>query len=123
MARRRRIGILSGALLALLPAAAGAEAPGATVTIKGNVICNRATDTKPWFWDPHDGDHTPVVYALEGTPAVAERVREIMKGYPEGGLGVEDALKVQDQFQEHLTYFLAPGPIVERIHKDVEAGS
>ena len=62
------------------------------VTIKGNVLCNRATDTKPWFWDPKDGDHTPVIYALEGTPAIAEQVRTIMESYPDRGLDVEDAL-------------------------------
>jgi hypothetical protein len=32
------------------------------LTIKGNVLCNRATDTKDWFWDPKDGDHTPVIH-------------------------------------------------------------
>ncbi len=93
------------------------------VTIKGNVLCNRATDTKPWFWDPKDGDHTPVIYALEGTPAIAEQVRTIMESYPDRGLDVEDALLIQDQFTRHLKYFIAPGPIAEKIHKDVEAGS
>src|SRR5262245_56992892 len=40
---------------------AGAE-PATEVTIKGNVLCNRATEPKDWFWDPKDGDHTPVIY-------------------------------------------------------------
>jgi Sulfatase-modifying factor enzyme 1 len=93
------------------------------VTIKGNVLCNRATDTKPWFWDPKDGDHTPVIYAMEGTPAIAEQVQKIMESYPDRGLDVEDALKIQDQFSQHLKYFLVPGPIAQKIHKDVEAGS
>jgi len=99
------------------------QASQANVTIKGNVLCNRATDTKPWFWDPKDGDHTPVIYALEGTPAIAEQVRKIMESYPDRGLDVEDALRVQDQFTKHLKYFISPGPIAETIHKDVEAGS
>ena len=46
-----------------------------------------------------------------------------MEGYPDRGLDVEDALRVQDQFDEHLKYFISPGPIAEKIHKDVEAGS
>jgi formylglycine-generating enzyme required for sulfatase activity len=98
-------------------------APPAAVTIKGNVLCNRATDLKPWFWDPNDGDHTPVLFALEGTPAIAQQVRKIMADYPDRGLDVDDALKVQDQFNAHLKYFISPGPIAEKIHKEVEAGS
>jgi formylglycine-generating enzyme required for sulfatase activity len=124
-----RIGILTSILLALSPVVASTSAqdekpvPAAEVTIKGNVLCNRATDTKPWFWDPKDGDHTPVIYALEGTPAIAEEVRKIMESYPDRGLDVEDALRIQDQFTKHLKYFLSPGAIADKIHKDVEAGS
>jgi formylglycine-generating enzyme required for sulfatase activity len=93
------------------------------VTIKGNVLCNRATGTKPWNWDPNDGDHTPVIFALEGTPEIAERVQTIMSRYPDRGLDVDDALRVQDEFTRHLKFFIAPGPIAEKIHKEVEAGS
>jgi formylglycine-generating enzyme required for sulfatase activity len=100
-----------------------APAPPAVVTIKGNVLCNRATESKPWFWDPKDGDHTPVIFALEGTPAIADRVRTIMGKYPERGLDVESALEIQNQFSKHLKYFIAPGPIATEIHKEVEAGS
>jgi formylglycine-generating enzyme required for sulfatase activity len=95
----------------------------ADVTIKGNVLCNRTRDTQPWFWDPKDGDHTPVIYALEGTPAIAEQVLKIMESYPDRGLDVEDALRIQDQFTKHLAYLIVPGPIAEKIHKDVEASS
>jgi formylglycine-generating enzyme required for sulfatase activity len=95
----------------------------AEVTLKGNVLCNRATDPRPWYWDPRDGDHTPLLYAVEGPPAVTERLRKIMEGYPDRGLDVEDALKIQAQFDEHLKYFISPGPIAEEIHKSVEAGS
>ena len=93
------------------------------VTIKGNVLCNRATDIKDWFWDPKDGDHTPVIYALDGTPEIAGEVRKIMEGYPDRGLDVDSALEIQDQFTRHLKYFISPGPLAEKIHKDVEAGS
>jgi formylglycine-generating enzyme required for sulfatase activity len=93
------------------------------VTIKGNVLCNRATDIKDWFWDPKDGDHTPVIYALEGTPEIAGDVRRIMDGYPDRGLDVDSAFEIQDQFTRHLKYFIAPGTLAQEIHKDVEAGS
>jgi formylglycine-generating enzyme required for sulfatase activity len=93
------------------------------VTIKGNVLCNRATEPRPWFWDPKDGDHTPVVFALEGPPAVREQIRRTMETYPERGLDVEDALRIQDEFSANLKCFISPGPIADTIHKSVEAGS
>ncbi|MFI5454325.1 MAG: hypothetical protein ACHRXM_02640 [Isosphaerales bacterium] len=64
---QRHIGILAPLILALTQVVASTSAQDkreslrADVTIKGNVLCNRATDTKPWFWDPRDGDHTPVI--------------------------------------------------------------
>jgi formylglycine-generating enzyme required for sulfatase activity len=97
--------------------------PAAVVTIKGNVLCNRATATKPWNWDPKDGDHTPVMFAVEGTPEIAEQVRSIMSRYPERGLDVDDALRIQDEFTQHLKFFIVPGPIAQKVHKEVEAGS
>ena len=45
-----------------------------------------------------------------------------METYPDRGLDVEDALRIQDEFGKHLKYFIAPGPIAAKIHKDVEAG-
>ena len=46
-----------------------------------------------------------------------------MESYPDRGLDVDDALEIQDQFTRQLKYFIAPGPIADKIHKDVEAGS
>jgi formylglycine-generating enzyme required for sulfatase activity len=116
-------------ILALLTVVTGTRAqdekqvPAAVVTVKGNVLCNRATETKPWYWDPKDGDHTPVIFALEGTPEIVEQVRTTMSHYPDRGLDVDDALWVQDEFTQHLKFFIAPGPIAEKVHKEVEAGS
>ena len=93
------------------------------VTIKGNVLCNRATDTKPWNWDLKDGDHTPVIYALEGSAAIDEEVRKILEIYPDDGLDADRALHIQDRFTKRLKYFIEPGPLTDQIHKDVEAGS
>jgi formylglycine-generating enzyme required for sulfatase activity len=129
MPLQRRNALLTAIILGLSPVFASIRAQDekhvlpADVTIKGNVLCNRATDAKPWFWDPKDGDHTPVIYALEGTPAILEQVRKIMESYPARGLDVDDALKIQDQFSKHLKYFIVAGPIADKIHKDVEAGS
>jgi hypothetical protein len=93
------------------------------VTIMGNVLCNRAMDSKPWNWDAADGDHTPVIFAFEGTPQIAEQVGTIMAGYPERGLDVDDAVRIQDELRKRVTYFVAASPIAAQIHKDVEAGS
>jgi formylglycine-generating enzyme required for sulfatase activity len=129
MSRRQRIEILTAMVLALSlviangPAQDEKHASGAEVTIKGNVLCNRATDAKPWYWDPKDGDHTPIIYAVDGTPAIAEQVQEIMESYPERGLDVNDAIRIQAQFDKRLKYFILPGPIAGKIHKEVEAGS
>ena len=129
MLRRRWIIISAGLIPVVLAVVAGTRAqdhehvPAAVVTIKGNVLCNRATATKPWNWDPKDGDHTAVMFAVEGTPEIAERVRSIMSRYSDRGLDVDDALWVQDEFTQHLKFFIAPGPIAEKVHKEVEAGS
>lgn len=115
MPTQRWISISVGMVLLLMTIVAGTKAQddkhepsvGAIVTIKGNVLCNRATETKPWYWDPKDGDHTPVIFALEGTPQIAEQVQSIMSHYPDRGLDVDDALRVQDEFTKYLKYFIS----------------
>ena len=93
MPPRRWISIPAGMSLVVLTAVASATAqddthmPAAVVTIKGNVLCNRATATKPWNWDPSDGDHTPVMFALEGTPEIAEPGSEHHEPLPGTGPG------------------------------------
>ena len=123
------IAIFTAVFIVMPPVAGGRlgqsanSAPTTVVTIKGNVLCNRATEPRDWFWDTKDGDHTPVIYAIEGTPVIAEALTSIMDSYPERGLNVEDAQRIQEQFDKRLKYFLLPGPLTEKIHKDVEAGS
>jgi formylglycine-generating enzyme required for sulfatase activity len=118
IATRWMINLVLCLALQLAVASASAE-----VTLKGNVLCNRATEARPWNWDPKDGDHTPVICAMEGTPEVAEQVRKIMEGYPDQGLDTAAAIKVQEQLGELVKYFLTPGPIAAAIHRDVEAGT
>jgi Sulfatase-modifying factor enzyme 1 len=127
--KRCSIAVLA-AIFMVMPGVAGSGAPQSAtsrpptvVTLKGNVLCNRATEPRDWFWDTKDGDHTPVIYALEGTPAIVVALRTIMESYPDRGLNVEDAQGIQEQFDKQLKYFLAPGPLTVKIHKDVEAGS
>lgn len=127
MISRRLRSVLMAGFLGLWPLAqslhAGDETSGPLVTLSGNVVCSRAMSPQPWFWDPKDGDHTPVLFAIEGTPEVETAVRTIMAGYPDRGLDVENALRIQDAFTRTLKYALAPGPITDRIHKEIEAGT
>jgi hypothetical protein len=76
-----------------------------------------------WFWDPKDGDHTPIVYALEGTPDIAVELDRILEGDPKRGLDALAAQRIQGEFDRRLKLYIAPGPLAATIHKDVAAGS
>ena len=94
------------------------------VTIKGNVLCNRATIPMPWDGTSQSSQHIPVVFAFEGTPEIAAAVTEIMERYwPPQDLDVEAAQKLLDEWSRRLAYYVAPGPLTDKIHKEVEWGS
>jgi len=107
-----------------LAAEAGPALTGPEVTIKGNVVCNRATLPTPWDGVSQGSDHFPVMFAFEGTPEIGAAVTEVMDKYwsPQG-LDVEAAQKLSDEWSGRLSYRLAPGPLTDRIHKEVEWGS
>ena len=55
MPRHHRTVTRTGLILVLTSMAAQASPPGdrsSEVTLKGNVLCNRATEPRPWSWDP-----------------------------------------------------------------------
>jgi formylglycine-generating enzyme required for sulfatase activity len=94
------------------------------VTIKGNVVCNRATMPAPWDGTSQGSEHIPVVFAVEGTPAIAATVADLMDTcWPSEGLDVEAAQKLSDEWGSRLAYYLAPGPLTGKIHTEVEWGS
>ena len=94
------------------------------VTIKGNVVCNRATLTNPWDGTSQDSQHFPVMYAVEGRPEIATARDEIMRTrWPAKGLDVAAAQRLLEAWRGRLTYRLAPGPLTDKIHKEVEWGS
>jgi formylglycine-generating enzyme required for sulfatase activity len=96
----------------------------AEVTIKGNVLCSRATIPIPWDGTSQNADHIPVIYAFEGTPEITARLNTLMdEDYPWKGLDAMSAQKFLDAFSARLTYFIAPGELTARIHKEVEWGS
>jgi len=94
------------------------------VTIRGNVVCNRTTIPVPWDQTSIDADHYPVVFAFEGTPEISAQLQEIMdKYYPDKGLDCDAAQKFLDEFSARLRYNVAPGPLTDKMHKEVEWGS
>jgi len=121
--------LISACALMLLTAscfAAGAEAApeGAQVTIKGNVLCRRAMLEKPWDGTSQDSDHIPVVFAFEGTPEIAAALEELTDAfYPAEGLDVEAARRFNEEFGRRLAYFVAPGELATKLHREVEWGS
>jgi formylglycine-generating enzyme required for sulfatase activity len=59
--------------------------------------------------NPKNEDHVMVLFAVDGSPEIAARVKKIVDAYfPEKGLDAESAEKLQDQFIAHLKYFIAP---------------
>lgn len=94
------------------------------VTIKGNVVCNRATMPTPWDGVSQGSEHIPVVFAVEGTPEIEATVADLMDTcWPSEGLDVEAAQKLLEEWGRRLAYWLAPGPLTDEIHTEAEWGS
>jgi len=101
------------------PAAAGAE-----VTLKGNVLCQRAF-VPPLGVCERDSKYIPVLIALDGTPEIQAEVNRIMKEcWPESNtLDFDQAQKLNEVWCERLTYCIAPYPGRDRLHHEIEYGS
>jgi hypothetical protein len=81
----------------------------AEVTIKGGLQCNGMCVP-----DPTKDDHVMVLFAVDGSPEIAARVKKIMdEGYPETGLDADAAEKLQDQWIAHLKFFISPDSTAE----------
>jgi formylglycine-generating enzyme required for sulfatase activity len=81
-----------------------AAADGEEVTIKGGLQCNGMCVP-----DPKKDDHVMVLFAVDGSPEIAARVKKIVdEHYPEKGLDADAAEKLQDQFIAQLKYFISP---------------
>jgi formylglycine-generating enzyme required for sulfatase activity len=92
------------ALSVLSRAEAPAQADGAEVTIKGGLQCNGMCVP-----NPKAEDHLMVLFAVDGSPEIAARVKKIVdEYYPEKGLDAEAAEKLQNQFIAQLKYFVSP---------------
>jgi len=128
---------------------------GKQVTIRGAVICNRTTEPTQWHQccnsvnirlnychNPircttakameipeeqycHSGDHTPVVYAVEGTPEIEKELSKLVDEYfPANGMNAEQAQAFLDAYSTRLKYILTGKySIIQDIHSAVERTS
>src|SRR6185295_16569254 len=106
-----RIRAGAAVFLAWLAGASGLQAQGSgdEVTIRGGLQCNGMC-----LPDPKKEDHTLVVFAVDGSPEIAARVKKIMDDhFSEKGLDVDAAEKLQDQWIAHLKYFISPDSTAE----------
>ena len=95
-------------------------AGGSQVTITGSMLCQRACVPPTWDCSPA-GDHTLVLFALDGTPEIKAALDRIIKEcWPGDALDCDQATKVSAEFDKRLKYYLAPSPLVNDYHKEVE---
>ena len=125
------------------------------VTIKGAVACNRTTEKTQWHqccnsvnirhaycYNPircttakemgipeeqfcNSGDHTPVVYAVEGTPEIESELAKLVdEFFPAGGMNADQAQTFLDAYGARLKYALTGNyGILRDIHNAVERTS
>jgi formylglycine-generating enzyme required for sulfatase activity len=88
--------------IAILVASAGLVR--ADVTLKGSLICNGSCVP-----NPKAEDHVMVFFAIDGTAEIRAEVGRIVNDFfPERGLDAEAAVKLLEQFDTRLKYYVAP---------------
>ena len=126
-----------------------------TVTIKGSVVCNRTTDKTQWHQccnsvnirhcychNPircttvaemgipeeqycNSGDHTPVVFAIEGMPEIESTLAKLVETFfPADGMNADQAQAFLNAYNTQLKYYLTGSySIIRDIHSVVERTS
>jgi formylglycine-generating enzyme required for sulfatase activity len=106
--------------LVVLGLARAAEEKNVEVTLTGSMLCQRACVPPTWDCSP-TGDHSLVLFALDGTPEIKAELARIMKeDWPGDTLDCDQAMKLSRDFDAHLKYFLSPSPLVDSYHREVE---
>jgi len=83
---------------------ARAQSDGAELTIKGGLQCNGMCVPAP-----KPEDHVMVLFAVDGSPEIAARVKKIVdEHFPEKGLDADAAEKLQNEFIAQLKFFVSP---------------
>ena len=129
--RTRTCCVAVTALVALLAACGQGRAQeaepapaGPVVTIKGNVMCQRAL-VPPLGVCGRNSKYIPIVIALDGTPEIRAEVDRIMKEFwpARNTLDCDQAKRLNDVWLERLTFHIAPFPERDQLHKEVAYGS
>jgi formylglycine-generating enzyme required for sulfatase activity len=94
------------------------------ITIRGTVLCDRATSVIPWHNESGEtaAAHTPVIFAVEGTPEIVMTLNEIVNQFFQpDGLNAEQAQMFLDKYSEKLKFYITgQDSLVKEIHKLVE---
>lgn len=89
---------------------------GPEITVVGPAMCDRACAPHP-----DDVDHDVVMYGIDGSPVVrAEFDRVIKEFYPVEGLNCDQAIRLQQMFDQRLKYRIIAGPLANRCHIDLD---
>src|SRR5579872_1701598 len=92
-----------------LLAAGAAAQEAAELTLRGGLQCNGMCVP-----DPKKEDHVLVLFAVDGSPQIAARVKEVLDAnYPERGLDADAAVKLQDRWITELKFFISPDSTAE----------
>jgi formylglycine-generating enzyme required for sulfatase activity len=90
--------------VAILLWAAPPAQDGAEVTLQGGLQCNGMCVP-----EPRKEDHVLVVFAVGGSPEMAERVKALLDAhFPEKGLDADAAIRLQEEWIARLKFFIAP---------------
>lgn len=93
--------IIHDVSLILILCASAAPAADDDVVLKGALVCDGM--------NAPTAQHVRVVVAIDGSPSIAAVVKKIMdEFYPDKGLDADAAMKLQDQFNTRLKFYLAP---------------
>src|SRR3954469_19885389 len=88
--------------IAILIGSAGFVRAG--VTLKGSLVCNGACVT-----NPKAEDHVMALFPNDGPAQIRAEVDRIANDFlPEKGLDAEAAVKLLEQFDTRLKYYIAP---------------
>jgi formylglycine-generating enzyme required for sulfatase activity len=102
----RGLGLAAGLLVWVASSLCGEPPQQGTseVVIKGGMQCNGMC-----IPDPKPEDHVMVIFAVDGSPVIAAKVKKIMDAYyPDQGLDADAAVKLQEQFNAQLKFYIAP---------------
>jgi len=94
-------------------------AAGTEVTIKGIMMCDICCTRNLTKEAAQEAEKTLVLFAMEGTPEVAAALDNIMKeDWPGDSIDADQALKIQEEFDKRLKYYITPGELAAKNQRE-----